>query len=238
MIGCGKEEPAQRNATSRDFALINSYSPEISQIEGRILTAIQRRQEIENGSREEELEIPIDEAVWLSEALMNFEKGDALRRSPWWSTGSFTYTIPIITRSDGSLWMRESEFFRAHNDAMVRIEQEVPGHRIYLICQDVVALDQNSLTVKLEWCDADLTAAAPEGLLADGSNFGCLGAVQGAQAIKWLIHMNYHGEVLAPGSFIVSTHPPIYVDAVTEVPNPGNIYPRYMGTSDNHGGPH
>lgn len=44
--------------------------------------------------------------------------------------------------------------------------------------------------------------------------------------------------MLAPGSFIVSTNPPTFVDAVTEVPNPVGIYPRYMGTSDIQGGPH
>lgn len=192
FLGCGKEDAAPRNTPSPELGLLNSYSPKISEIEGMIRTAIQRRQEIEAGAREEGRVIPIDEAVWLSEAIMNYEKGDALRRSPWWPSGSFTYSIPIVTRSDGSLWMRESEFFRAHNDAMIRIEQEVPGHRICLICLDIVAVDQDSLTVKLEWCDADLTAAAPDGLLADGSNFGCLGVVQGAQAINWLIHMNYH----------------------------------------------
>lgn len=236
--GCTKEPKTNPAGGTAPLALGERFIPDPDQVMPKILDAKQRQMSIRQGLKNGEDEKPLQEAVWLAEALMNYEKGDASRTSPDWVTGTMSYTFPVFTKSDGSIWVSESDFYQGYEGAMASIASSIGEGKVYMLDHELTSIVDGIATVIVEWSDKDPTSALPGPYNPSGS--GCHDVDEACFLMDGLLHWNFHQTAPLIPSFYVTLYPPSpywaeLTDNAHVEPNDYG-YVGYFGTSVAQGG--
>lgn len=238
IVACSKPSKEDSRTSQLTPSIGERYDVSYDEAWPLILEATERRIAYAQGMRECESEKTLQEAVWLAEALMNYDKGDATRSGDDWISGSIEYTFRVYVKQDGTVWIRECDFYASYSDALQAVTARVGDGKIYLLDHELAFIEGDLATMRIEWSDKDpSTDQLPEPWAPDGSGWDCMTPQEAGIAIKHLINNNYHGTEPPVGSFIVNVTPPYHIDAVEEIGYFGS-YPYYLGTSEQLGGPH
>lgn len=212
------------------------FMPEPEEVMPMIKAAERRRLELKQGLKSGTEEKPLQEAIWLAEALMNYEKGDASRFGDDWISGVEVYSLPIHVKADASAWVSEENLYEAFEHLMEALNARFESDRVYAVDLEPVSLENGFALIRLEWHDVDGENELPGPWSPDGAGWPCMNPIQGARAIQTLIRRNFHGVRPPAGSIIVTYGGLQIYDAVTEVGYFG-AYPYYLGTSTLLNGP-
>ncbi len=176
-------------------------------------------------------EKPIQEALWLNEALMNYEKGDATKVGDDWLEGTYTYTFPINTKADGSVWVDDGELVASYDNAKDAIIALLGESKVYMFDHEIMSVENGVATIEIKWLDKIEGVGDEEfsGVSWDGTGLGCMNAVQGAYAIDFLRRKNFPGQAIAPGDVVVSIFS--WFNSVTDIRGYSLGYPYYYGTN-------
>lgn len=210
------------------------FMPEPEQVMPMIKAAERRRLELKQGLKSGTEEKPLQEAIWLAEALMNYEKGDASRTAERWRTGSTTVSIPVEVKSDGGVWVKELDVFSAYESAMAMLLSQSTEAKVHLVDFELMAVEDGIATVSVEWSDKDPDSGI------DGPYepmpTGVYDLDEGARLLTRLLHWYFHPVAPEAPSFYVTVSPWIVVTTNQSVePNPFGFI-GYYGTSTAVGG--
>ncbi|MBL0129676.1 MAG: hypothetical protein IPP83_19980 [Flavobacteriales bacterium] len=239
-ISCTKEalvpEPESRQIQPMTG---ERFDPVTDQVMPLILGFKAKKEAYAFGAKSDLGEKGLQEAVWLAEALMNYEKGDAGRYGDEWITGTLEYSFPVHLKDDGSVWLYESDFYSAYDAAMVRVNASVGSGKIYTIDHEVLSVENGIAAIQIEWSDKDPTSSIPVGWGPEGS--GCHDVDDACVLLTGLLHHNFHQIAPLAPSFYVTLWPPntnywgVVTDNESVVPNSFG-YQGYFGTTVGQGG--
>lgn len=212
----------------------NRFEPDSNQIMTLIRDAKSRKDLCAAGHRDENPERQLEEAKWLAEALMNYEKGDAARTGSNWITGQVEYSFPVHEKTDGTIWLYEQDLWSSYGTAVAEVNAAVGEARVYSLDHEVVGIADGIATMRITW--ADRTPDGEQWAVLGLNGSGCHDVDDAAELITWLLHVNFHGEMPSENAFYVNITPPVVVTVnQTTLPNSFG-YTCYYGTTLAQGG--
>ena len=115
LVGCTKEAPSEASSTQVDLRSIDeAYQPDQEEALHRIRHFAERKKAIMNGAKADGPDIPLSQAVWLSEADLNFEKADASVLIETLKLDSFFTVVPVQSDGAGNYVVKETDLILAH----------------------------------------------------------------------------------------------------------------------------
>lgn len=231
---CGKDKLHEEGPTGIRPVIGEPFIPPPDEVLPLIDRAKRRMTQVLLGAKSDG-EMSLSEGLWLSEALMNSEKGDASRSGEEWVTGTLTYTVPVRVKTDGSVWMDEADFYISYNEALSRLNSTKPN-KVYVLDHELVSVVNGIATFSIEWSDMDSIAGPYTPV-----NSGCHDVHVAAGMLTSLLHWNFHAVAPELPSFFVSVVSPSgdswgLVFPNDEVPPNSFGVQGYYGTSPSNGG--
>lgn len=235
---CSKE--AMDPAPMPKPVLGERYDPQVEDVMPLILDLEERKMAYAQGARSEPGEVILQEAIWLAEALMNYQKGDASRYGDGWITGTVDYSFPITVKPDGSVWLNEADLYVSYDAAMAQINEAVGEGKVYTLDHELLGVTNGIATMRIEWSDKDPTSAIGVPYLPSGS--GCHDADDGATILTSLLHWNFHQLAAELPAFYVTLWPQQPPGAWFDIWDNDPVIPNdfgytgYFGTNEAQGG--
>ncbi len=210
--------------------------PQEDEILPLIEAAKRRKEEIRAGAKSGDGEKPLQEAIWLAEALMNSERGDATRYGERWITGTVSYSFPVFIKSDGSVWLYETDLYAGYDEAMQQIETTIGPAKVYELDHELGSIADGMATMVIEWSDKD-----PDSLPTEwpGNGVGCYDVYEASSYLTYLLKWNFHGTAPTPPAFYTTIYPigPYAIITTNQSVQPNIFgYIGYYGTPMAQGG--
>jgi hypothetical protein len=236
LCSCSKnaEDAALPRAAQTETRHHNEFEPNMEQIMPILRDAKIRKDQCGIGARDENPERPLEEAKWLAEALMNYEKGDATRHGSDWVSGSVDYAFPVHVKDDGSIWLYEQDLWSSYAAAMSEVENAVGTSRVYSLDHEVVGISNGVANMRVTWLDGSVASEQWSILGLNGS--GCHDVDDAADLITWLLHINFHGEMPSDNAFYVNITPLVVVTPNQQTEPNSFGYSCFYGTTLAQGG--
>lgn len=191
LVGCSKDHLEPGAISTKSLRIGEVFVPAAVDVEPMIHEAVRRRALWLQGAKSGEGEKSLQEAAWLAEALMNYEKGDASRYAEKWLTGSVEYSFPVFIKEDGTVWLHESDFYESYTDAMSKVVAAVGEGKVTMLDHQLISIEGGIARMIVEWSDKDPTSAIGNPYTPSGT--GCHDVDEGAEILTALLHWNFHG---------------------------------------------
>lgn len=243
--GCTKElnAPEEKTYTSAELEVISdAFDPPMEEVMPMIRTFNERMDAFRGGDRDEVEERRLSEGVWMSEADLNYQRGDARAMGDSTIRDSIIVELPCYQKSDGEWWVLGEEFAEMHDALLAGIPVDQNGQPTRYIDLAVTRIANGMATIRafthrryVPWVPSD----PPEGCFnMQGPQDELFPAeIAMNQWIAWNDFYELNGG-------ITDWHPPFYVtvstlQAMSTVDWVGNLngYSVYLGSDEDLGGP-
>lgn len=202
LQSCAKEPMAPDTPQAVAPVIGERFIPEPKEIRSMIEVAKQRKMEIRTGAKSGDGEKPLQEAIWLAEALMNSEKGDATRYGEQWITGTVNYSFPVFVKSDGSVWLYEMDLYEAYDEAMDQLVVDAGTGKVYDMDHELLSYVDGVVTMTIRWSDKDPNAGIAGPYVP--SYTGCHDVDDAATMLTNQLRWAYHSVAPEVGSYYVT----------------------------------
>ena len=242
---CCRKEPTPIQPTTYTTRALNelsdAFDPPLDQIVGLIKQFNEKKRALAEGSREGLGEKQLSEALWMSEADLNFWRGDARILADSMSRDSIFFILPIHLKENGQLWVFDEDLIVAQQALLAEFPIDSILHPIELVDLSVKQIGTDHATIEALVVRRAVPPHGPHPPAEGCFPLHQIGVTNADQVMN--SYLNYYAYYEQDGE-ITDWHPPFYATVSTQhflgtLDEYGVLdgYVTYMGTLDDYGGP-